>query len=565
MSAKPQFGLQKAEYAPMVRAAANRRPDVVALGIVAALLGMLAFGAFAWTRHTDAARQLNRLGTQELAVSRAAWEIRWYDEVLTHSASRYVLSRGAVEWRERYDQYVEKLDVAIARARAGARRSAVAQLDAVDEANQRLIALERSVFELVDQDKPDVAARILAGEYGRVKARYRRGLDTFFEIQSDAYRRMILEQRATELHQRWLTGAITLLMLLVLAALGLRYRAQRRTLAQRDQERELAAAQSLLDQRLTDALGMALDDDDALETLGNVLRSELPDRPSELLLADSSRAHLHLMLRTQPDSEQPNCQVSTPYGCPAIRAGRTLEFVSNERFDACPHLRRQPTPCSAVCVPVSLDGNSVGVLHSLGPISAEIPDTDLATLELAARRTGDRIGLLRAFRRSEQQARSDGLTGLLNRRSASDGLQPLLAGEGTVSIALLDLDQFKSLNDTYGHDAGDRALRLFARILREEARPDDIVARWGGEEFLVALDGATSEQCKSMLERVQRLLAGALERGSVPVFTMSAGIVDTAFGRDLESLVALADGALYAAKHGGRNRIELVSAAPTPA
>ncbi len=536
-----------------------RRLDLVAVGIAAAFLGMTAFGSFAWWQQSNAASDLKALGSEQLSVSRAASEIRWYDEVLTHSASRYVLSNGDPQWRARYDMYVQKLDASLARARNHGQPTALAHLRAVDTANDRLVDLETEVFTLVDAGKTDAAAAILAGEYEHQKALYRTGLDAFFEIQSSSFRSLISDERDSALRQRTLTMVMTLLMLIVLISLGVRYWSQHRQLVARDRERSLAASSREFDQRLADALEMALDEDATLEALGSVLRAETPLRPAELLLADSSRAHLHLALRADATSELPGCTVKEPYSCPAIRRGQTLEFISSERYDVCPHLRERPTPCSAVCVPLNLDGKAVGVLHSIGEVDTAVRSSELRVLDEAARRTGDRVGLLRAFRRSEQQARSDGLTGLLNRRSASDLLHPLLQSRADVAIALIDLDRFKALNDTNGHDAGDRALRLFARILREEARPDDIVARWGGEEFLIALEGATSEQAKTMLQRVQSLLATALDRGGVPGFTASAGVADTSHGRDLETLVALADQALYAAKDAGRDRIEIVS------
>jgi diguanylate cyclase (GGDEF)-like protein len=536
-----------------------RRVDLVALGIVAALLVTVAFGSFAWRQQTGAAQALETLGSEHLRVSTAAGDIRWYDEVLTHSASRYVLSQGDPVWRARYDRFVERLDGALAYAAEHGEPDALARLAEVDVANDRLVALETRVFALVDEGRSRTASGILAGEYEHQKAAYRKGLEAFVEIQSERFGALIAQERSAALRQRTLNALAALLMLVVLVGLGVRYRSQHRQLVVRDRERSSEAAGREFDRRLSETLEMALAEDDVFDALGGLLRAETPARPSELLLADSSRAHLRRVLRTDPTAELPSCGVDAPYSCPAIRRGQTLQFASSERYDVCPNLQGRPSPCSAVCVPLSLDGLAVGVVHSIGPVDEPIGAVERRVLEEVARRAGERVGLLRAFSRSEHQARTDALTGLLNRRSASDALAALLQSRADLAVALVDLDHFKALNDTHGHDAGDRALRLFARILREEARPDDIVARWGGEEFLVALDGADAVQAKAVLERVQALLSSALDRGGVAGFTASAGVVDTSHGYDLERLVALADRALYAAKDAGRDRIEVAS------
>ena len=114
-------------------------------------------------------------------------------------------------------------------------------------------------------------------------------------------------------------------------------------------------------------------------------------------------------------------------------------------------------------------------------------DDKIATQQLIARRLGDRLSILRAFARSERQATTDPLTGLLNRRSLEDRMPATAADPAGYAVAYLDLDRFKQLNDTHGHAAGDRALRAFATTLRRRLRPRDLIGRWGGEEFLAVL------------------------------------------------------------------------------
>jgi diguanylate cyclase (GGDEF)-like protein len=123
------------------------------------------------------------------------------------------------------------------------------------------------------------------------------------------------------------------------------------------------------------------------------------------------------------------------------------------------------------------------------------------------------------------------------------------------SIAIADLDHFKDLNDTYGHEAGDRALRLFAKTLKDNLRPDDIPARYGGEEFVVLLPDTNILDAKAALERLQESLSNDVQRSGTIPFTASWGLTDNTAGSTFDEMVAVADAALYAAKRAGRNCI----------
>ncbi|HEV7500939.1 MAG TPA: diguanylate cyclase, partial [Vicinamibacteria bacterium] len=165
-------------------------------------------------------------------------------------------------------------------------------------------------------------------------------------------------------------------------------------------------------------------------------------------------------------------------------------------------------------------------------------------------------------------ASHDGLTGLHNRRAFNDSLERAVAREdrqgGHFALLLLDIDRFKKLNDTYGHPAGDAALRNTAQLLTHHLRKSDQAARFGGEEFAVlcASTDATgamhlAEKIRAEVERGRLVFDGA--RLSV---TVSIGVaVWPSDGREPSALVAAADRALYAAKEGGRNRVVAAVAA----
>jgi two-component system, cell cycle response regulator len=167
-------------------------------------------------------------------------------------------------------------------------------------------------------------------------------------------------------------------------------------------------------------------------------------------------------------------------------------------------------------------------------------------------------------RELERLSISDGLTGLFNHRH----IHGLLAEEfervertnDCMSVAMFDLDRFKSVNDTYGHQAGDRVLIELADILRETARDIDRLGRYGGEEFIALLPETCIDDAANFVERVRREVARRpfdIGREEPLRMTISAGVASYPHEliHDVETLVRFADEALYAAKAGGRNRI----------
>ena len=124
-------------------------------------------------------------------------------------------------------------------------------------------------------------------------------------------------------------------------------------------------------------------------------------------------------------------------------------------------------------------------------------------------------------------------------------------------VAFADLDNFKALNTAYGHETGDRALRIFSRTLRDSIRPDDIPARWGGEEFVTLLPDCRVEDAVVVAERLRERLAWVVEKGDVPHFTVSMGIAASDDGVPFSDVVAAADAALLQAKAAGRDVVVL--------
>jgi diguanylate cyclase (GGDEF)-like protein len=306
--------------------------------------------------------------------------------------------------------------------------------------------------------------------------------------------------------------------------------------------------------RLSEALEMADEQQDVFTVVEHATAEISKQTPMELLLADSSRANLS-RAASNPAQPAPGCPVQSPFSCVAVRRGTAVVFDSSESLNACPHLRgRESGPCSAVCVPVSFMGRALGVMHTTGPAGEHLSDEAVSRLTVLAGQAGVRIGTVRAFEKTQLQASTDALTGLVNRRTAEQELRRLIESQHLFAIAIADLDMFKQLNDAHGHEAGDRALRLFAQTATQTLRDHDLVARWGGEEFVIVLPELDRVQAVNVLDRVRHNLA-ASHHGGTATFTASFGVADSGQSQTLEGLLNIADAGLYHAKESGRDQV----------
>jgi len=200
-------------------------------------------------------------------------------------------------------------------------------------------------------------------------------------------------------------------------------------------------------------------------------------------------------------------------------------------------------------------GRTVGVVHTTGTVGEALGGQRVQALQNLANQTGNRLGMLRVMAETQLQASTDGLTGLMNRRSFENQIHRLRNDGKEFAFVMADLDRFKALNDANGHEAGDRALRIFAETLRQELRTEDLACRYGGEEFAIVLPGAESHEAIEVMGRVREALIRATGRGDTPTFTASFGVAHSTDSEDLDDLVQRADTALFAAKDAGRDRI----------
>jgi diguanylate cyclase (GGDEF)-like protein len=267
------------------------------------------------------------------------------------------------------------------------------------------------------------------------------------------------------------------------------------------------------------------------------------DETEEAILADSPLAPA-------------NVERLRPRSCMAVRLSRAYDHQRGDnlllRCEICGEMR-----AASACEPLLVSGQVIG---SVLVVSHKAIDSDRrARLHESVAQATPILANQRNLRLAETRAASDALTGLPNRRSANETLQRMAAHAGRsvspLSAILLDLDHFKALNDSYGHDAGDRALALVGRIISSTIRGSDFAARFGGEEFLVLLPDTDRPGAVLVAEKLRSEIANAELAGISPI-TASLGVaVLPSDAVEADDLLRKADRALYTAKEGGRNRV----------
>jgi diguanylate cyclase (GGDEF)-like protein len=226
-----------------------------------------------------------------------------------------------------------------------------------------------------------------------------------------------------------------------------------------------------------------------------------------------------------------------------MAANATLYLIAAASFVACGYALAEQGQFVLTARPSNWaeDINSIVVIAGL---------TGIGTLSLT-------LNQARIANRHKSEAMTDALTGLLNRRALFDG-PPGHVPVGTAVVAM-DLDHFKTINDRFGHDSGDRTLKAFAEIITANIRSDDLAARIGGEEFCIVMLNSSPRASAAVAERIR----AQIEAMSVPTplgpirATVSGGIAYATGSETIQSLLIRADEALYEAKSSGRNRVKL--------
>lgn len=247
----------------------------------------------------------------------------------------------------------------------------------------------------------------------------------------------------------------------------------------------------------------------------------------------------------------------------------TGEPIAAEEWAAARAIRNGETSLDEEIVIECFDGTRKIILNSAIPLKGEdgaVNGAIIVNQDITARKEIEKE-LEATLARERTLARTDDLTGAFNRRHFFDLARQELAVarryHQALALILFDIDHFKRINDTAGHDAGDEALRGVARIVRTHLREADVFARYGGEEFIILLPRTTTSEALVVAERIRNAIAdnAMVTSHGVRMVTISSGVAELRSGEDsLDLLIQRADTALYLAKQQGRNRTILATA-----
>ncbi len=255
--------------------------------------------------------------------------------------------------------------------------------------------------------------------------------------------------------------------------------------------------------------------------------------------------------------------------CWAMRQNKLYPSSVNQFTLRCNHLRLGPSR-NTCCLPMSANGQASGLINLRrgAPFVSLDVEASAEFEKVAQLFTANITQFLSnlALRRSlEQQSLRDPLTNLFNRRYFNEQLaiefERANRSRAPLALQMVDIDHFKRINDRFGHEAGDRVLRMVSDVLAQNARSGDIVCRWGGEEFLILMPGSNAAAAKRRADEIRSRINDQIEIVGGTRVSVSIGVASyPEHASDPDGLIDVSDRALYAAKGAGRNRVTVAVA-----
>ena len=258
-------------------------------------------------------------------------------------------------------------------------------------------------------------------------------------------------------------------------------------------------------------------------------------------------------------------EVFQPEDCWALRRTKPNLVDTQNSTLQCPHVKGK-VQGEYLCLPLTAQGETFGILHLRDTANkgAQRLSTRTSLIELFAEQVALTLGNLKLRETLRSQSIRDPLTGLFNRRYLEETLgreeRRAIRANLPIGIIMFDVDYFKRLNDAHGHDAGDAVLRALGSLLQTHVREGDIACRYGGEEFVIALPGASlaiTRERANELRKLTEKFTSFIPGRSMEKVTISLGAAAYPdHGATWQEVIQAADKALYRAKQGGRNRVE---------
>jgi diguanylate cyclase (GGDEF)-like protein len=302
---------------------------------------------------------------------------------------------------------------------------------------------------------------------------------------------------------------------------------------------------------------------EAYEVLGSYAQKFIPGSAGAVFAIDSSR-NLMGVMASWGDSLSPTQHILSPEDCCAMRGSRLHLRTEPAHGLSCRHFAGS-IPDAYLCLPLAALGETLGILHISVPDASALNPARLQVIQQSGEYAALRLANLRLREKLHDQSIRDPLTGLYNRRFLEATLEQELHRSGRhhtgLGVIMADIDKFKTFNDTFGHTAGDIVLKEVGALFRRSVRTEDIVCRYGGEEFLMVLPDTSLESVRERAESMRDAIAKLeLQHAghALGKITASFGI---SFSQDgvltPEILLRYADEALYESKRRGCNCVSL--------
>lgn len=302
--------------------------------------------------------------------------------------------------------------------------------------------------------------------------------------------------------------------------------------------------------------------DDAIEIIKNYSKRILSGTSGIVYLISSDNLNLISRVLSWGDPVS-NLFLFTPKDCLSLLRHQSYYISDTAEGVLCNHIKKtEKKPKSYACLPLFAQNELLGLFYVEFGL-----DTDnqrlIALAQIISEQSALSLYNIKLRDVLKTQSTQDSLTGVYNRRFFEEYLQKEILktknNPFTFALLLIDIDYFKKINDTYGHLVGDQVLFEFATKLRKICRQDDIVSRWGGEEFMIYLRTISLEAVKSkaeaLRESIEKFAIEINQEGTVSV-TISIGIAFYPYdGKQVDDLISKADEALYQAKKMGRNKV----------
>src|SRR3954449_8017948 len=316
--------------------------------------------------------------------------------------------------------------------------------------------------------------------------------------------------------------------------------------------------------RFAEGMQVAEDQQEGHALLHAHLKRHVPDAAVRVLVRNNSADRLESAVALpEEDPIAPALGHAKPRSCLAVRLSRPVR-QGTERDEVLTCDVCGTAPGQSMCQPLLVGGEVIGSV--LVTEEQALSEAEAERIQDSVTQAAPVLANLRNLSLAERRASTDALTGLPNRRGLDDTLKRLVAHANRthtpVSLVAIDLDHFKDVNDTAGHECGDEVLAAFGVMLRANLRGADVAARSGGEEFVVVLPETDRSGAMHVAEHIRRATTALAVPRLGARITASFGVAtlpDDAL--DIDALLRLADRALYAAKQRGPNRVGAASSA----